>query len=290
MLKKIIRLLKKIYRFARSRISRIKGKIVIPCIFNFEFSDIVKKYRTETVPQTTGKSRKIYVFWYQGYEFAPAVVKKCIDSIKLHANGAEVVLLSKENFAEYAKFPDFILQKLEKKCFSLTHFSDLLRMELLSGGGVWLDATIFCSKDVPEEFFTFPFYTIHYDSPFFITRGKWTGYCQSSSANPLIQNFCRDIFYAYWKKHDKLIDYFLIDYAIAFGYKKIPAIKKLIDSVPKNNENINELRRRFEEPYDEKSYRELLDSAAFFKLTYKTEFRTEIDGKKTVYGHWLESE
>jgi hypothetical protein len=40
-----------------------------------------------------------------------------------------------------------------------------------------------------------------------------------------------DFFATYMSKHDNLIDYFLIDYAISVGYDNIPAIKEMIDGV-----------------------------------------------------------
>lgn len=261
-------------------------------MFNFlkaEFSDIAQMYREKKTDSAFKKVDKIWVFWYQGYDSAPPLVKKCIDSIFRHAAGHEVVLLTKENIAQYVQFPPYIMEKLEKGCFSLTHFSDMLRMELLSThGGLWLDATIFVSQDIPSEFFDAPYFTIHYTkSTSSITGGKWTGFCQSGCADSVVHSFCRDVFRAYWKKYDVLADYFLIDYVTSFGYQSVPAIADLIDAVPLNNEGIKELDKHFSDEYSEELLKSILGSSVFFKLNWKRNYKTEINGRKTIYEYFM---
>ena len=89
----------------------------------------------------------IWIFWWQGYDTAPLLVKKCIDSIIKNAGNHPVILITKENWKNYADIPDYIIEKVEKGIITLTHFSDILRMSLVSEhGGLWLDATIFVSS------------------------------------------------------------------------------------------------------------------------------------------------
>jgi hypothetical protein len=57
---------------------------------------------------------------------------------------------------------------------TVTHFSDILRFNLLkNNGGLWLDATIFVNKPIPEKYFT-PIFTCSGfpdKDYFFVARG-----------------------------------------------------------------------------------------------------------------------
>ncbi len=256
-----------------------------------EFADVNDRYvaieKNETPAQTSGI---IWLFWWQGYDKAPLLVKKCIDSVKKNAGNHEVVLLTEENWKDYSRIPEYIIKKLDEKKITLTHFSDILRMELLSRhGGLWLDATIFVSRKIPEEYFSLPYFTVRYSSSNSrIARGQWTGFCQGAKQNQIVQCYCRDIFFEYWKKFNSLIDYFLIDYVMRYGYEHIGQFKMLIDSVPENNGGIKLLDKHFGDEYSERKLAQILESAVFFKLNWKRKYLEQTaDGKRTLYGKFI---
>ena len=165
-------------------------------------------------------------------------------------------------------------------------------MALISkNGGLWLDATIFVSKEIPEYCFELPYFSIHYEtSTSRIAKGKWTGFCQAGQKKSIIHSFCRDIFFSYWKKYNKLIDYFFIDYVMLAGYNNIPAFKKLVDNLPLNNQGIKELDKHFNDEYSEEYLNNILLQSIFFKLNWKREYKKEVNGKNTIYGHFLEKQ
>ena len=74
---------------------------------------------------------KVFVFWAQGFENAPEIVKACVSSIKENFKNHDVVLIDNSNFKTFVNIPDYILKKVENKTISLTHFSDILRVCLL---------------------------------------------------------------------------------------------------------------------------------------------------------------
>ena len=53
----------------------------------------------------------VWVMWWQGEDSAPELVRMCINSIRKNANGAEVVVITKDNFREYADIPEYIIEK-----------------------------------------------------------------------------------------------------------------------------------------------------------------------------------
>ena len=288
--KKILNKLSKTFRF-------INPNSVIEKFIEKDFSAIIEKYKNHTdesqflmKENLSENDGNIWIFWWQGYDTAPLLVKKCIDSIIKNAGNHPVILITKENWKNYADIPDYIIEKVEKGIITLTHFSDILRMSLVSEhGGLWLDATIFVSRKIPEYCFELPYFSIHYEtSTSKIASGKWTGFCQAGQKNSLIHSFCRDVFFSYWKKYNKLIDYFFIDYVMLAGYKNIPAFKKLIDALPLNNQGIKELDRHFSDEYSKELLDNILSESTFFKLNWKRGYKKEINGSKTLYGNFLE--
>lgn len=292
----IKKILNRLSRYFKS----IDANSVIVKFIEKDFKEIIEKYKKNTCSPAVAEIKEIaerskteaiiWVFWWQGYEAAPVLVKKCIESVRKNAGTHTVILLTKDNWQTYADIPEYIIKKVSEGNISLTHFSDILRMALLADhGGLWLDATIFVSQSIPDYCFTLPYFSIHYkDSSSKITQGRWTGFCQGACRNSIIQCFCRDIFFEYWKKYARLADYFFIDYTMLCGYKNIPAFKQLVDSVPLNNEGIKELDLHFSDTFSKEKYESILENSTFFKLNWKRIYKTENNGQKTFYSCFLE--
>lgn len=95
-------------------------------------------------------SRTIWIFWKQGFENAPEVVRICLRSWKVHNPGWRVVELSDANLSEYID-PGSLAKLRALKNIITVKFANLLRLYLLSRhGGVWADATVFCCKPLDE--------------------------------------------------------------------------------------------------------------------------------------------
>lgn len=123
----------------------------------------------------------IWVMWYQGIEKAPDIVKCCVESIKEHSAGHQVIVLSEENLHDYIELPDFIMEKFSRGYISRTHLSDMIRLNLLYlYGGAWLDATVLVSNDIPEEYFREELFSLNFGKktkdP---SHGRWTTFCFS---------------------------------------------------------------------------------------------------------------
>lgn len=216
------------------------------------------------------KSNKVWVCWMQGMEQAPALVQRCYRSLKENLKDKEVVLLMEENLDQYVKIPDFILDKLHKGIITRTHFSDILRVELLiQNGGTWIDATVFCSgENIPkymmeDEFFIFQKLKPGSDGST-INMSSWF---MSAWSNQKFLLATRELLYAYWRKHNHLIDYFLLHLFMMMVKDYYPDEWKHIFPYPNSLPHI--LLLRMFESYDEDLWNNLKAICPFHKLSYK---------------------
>ncbi|WP_222864769.1 capsular polysaccharide synthesis protein, partial [Serratia marcescens] len=100
----------------------------------------------------------VWVCWFQGIEQAPALVKRCIDSIEKNVGDAKVVVLNDDNIKDFITLPDYIIEKYQKGMITKAHYSDIVRCSLLSKyGGIWMDATVYLTKTVPQHLFHYGF-------------------------------------------------------------------------------------------------------------------------------------
>ena len=78
----------------------------------------------------------------------------------------------------------------------------------------------------------------------------------------------------------------MIDYLLLSGYKYVPAIRKTIDKVPDNNEDIFEMYKVLNQPYSEELLEKLTKNNVMHKLTYKMDLhKSTDDGQLTLYGY-----
>ena len=76
-------------------------------------------------------SDKIFWCWLQGLDNAPKLYKINLKSVKKYCLNHNIIIINQTNMYKYVKFPSFILEKYKNKTIDNTHFSDLLRLELL---------------------------------------------------------------------------------------------------------------------------------------------------------------
>lgn len=235
------------------------------------------------------KNAPIWCFWLQGESQMPDIPRLCLQSIRKFSNGHPVYLLTWSNFREYVNIPSYIIDLYNRGRITPTHFSDILRMSLLSqNGGFWLDATIFITKPLPECIFSAPLFSIR-NKPygFFVSRCRWTGFCMASWANCILPRGVNEVLRYYWKKETTLIDYFIIDYIIDMLYQSNNEIKNLIDDIPYNNENVHELTPLLCDTFDDCHFQELTKETFLFKLNWRKYTTAELERDPNNYYHYL---
>ena len=230
-------------------------------------------------------SNKVWICWLQGMDNAPTLVKKCYASVKENLVDREIVLLTSENIEQYVHFPDYILEKWKRGIITNTHLTDLLRLELLIRyGGMWLDATVFCSErreEIPDYFFDSDLFFFQSLKPgrdgeaFYIS--SWL---MSSKTNNKLLMATRKLCYEYWKTNNSMDNYFLLHAFFSIVLDKYSEEWNAV--IPRDNAAPHILLLRLFEQYDEKMWNAIKDQTPFHKMTYKFS-DTDTEKEKTFY-------
>lgn len=278
----------------------IKGKIFCNYYTKYIFSKLVKmfneankisKEKKKDKEYSNRNSKIIWVFWWQGYKQMPLIVKKCFQSIKKHANGHRVILVTNKNIYKYATIPKYIYYRLYNKDITLTHFSDVLRFNLLNNyGGLWIDSTMYCSSNLTDEYFT-KFYTC---GDYNIEQShnfacRWTEFLIGGTSHSDIFEFMNTFFNLYWKYHRCSIDYFEADYVLRYAYLlNMSNFRNYVDKIaPRNNPHLYYLLDYLNKSYNYTKYKSITKDTSIFKLTYKMKFRKTNVNKETFYNRLI---
>lgn len=253
-----------------------------------KYKHIVSKYNTlGESDNKISEDATIWILWWQGEENAPEIVKKCIASVVKNRGKHKVILLDSQNITQYIDIPQHILEKYEKGIISMAALSDVIRMKLLAEyGGIWCDATIFMVKEFEKHLYSCKFYGIHMNSEKALytqcTDAKWSLFLIASSKHGQVVSFCKDILEEYWKNHSIIIDYFLTDYVIRMAYNNISGVKRIIDTIPINNEHYAELLPLLGREFESDIWNEISDGTCF-KLSWKEKDIMNIDNENSFY-------
>ncbi len=245
--------------------------------------------QNECLTSSDNKSN-IWVFWWTGFETAPDVVKVCVESIKRNAGKHKVILLDKDNYSKYIQIPEHVRIKHDQGIIGHAHFSDVVRLSLLSKyGGAWLDATLFISKEIPDYVFEH-FYTCksYSEDSLFISKSKWTTFFLAGNREFPLFSFARDTLVNYWENNDKAIDYLFMDYVFEMACRENSYISSVISSMPDNNLKRNDLMSLLNEPFNKEVLEDLFSDDTFvFKLSWRYgKLRTKDEnGNMTNYGY-----
>lgn len=258
----------------------------------FELRPVIEKFRNDDTVGEPQENVPIWVCWWTGEETAPPLVKQCIRSIRARAGAHPVHLISEANFAEYLNIPAFILEKMRSGQMGLAQFSDYLRVSLLyEYGGLWLDATIFCSQSVPEWFFSLPVFSCksEYRESRYISSFQWTAFCLGGHKGNVFFHFVKEAFEAFWKNASAAIDYLFIDYLIFLAKDEISAVRQFFEQIPVNTPHRDDLQAAMNAALPaEKFWDVIQENTPLYKLSWRETYaETTADGKESVYGYFL---
>lgn len=275
----------------RSRL--IRKHEAVMCYLEKLMGDYVKSYDFCTsVPDVPeAMKNKIWMCWWQGIENAPEIVRACISSVQRHSADREVIIVTNDNVDKYVSFPQWMINKVDSGIVSRTHLSDLLRLSLLAQyGGIWLDATFYCCRDLDAEVYNSSVFSIK--RPDYLHGSIASGYFANYSLgcddeNRRIFVAVRDFCLEYWRINDYLIDYLLTDYLIVLAKRHNRRINDSIDAIRPNNPMCDELFKILDKPFNNATWELLKKDTDLFKLTWKQTFPNQIDGIPTFYTELL---
>lgn len=231
------------------------------------------------------KSDRIWVCWFQGIDtHTPLVVRRCIQSMFDNLKKEDVILLTEKNYTDYVILPDFIMEKYKKGVITRTHLTDLLRLELLiKYGGVWIDSTVLCTGDIPDyiqesDLFVFQNLKPGRDGD---TVGLSSWFIAAKTNNKVLIA-TRKLMYEYWKKNNKLINYFLIHNFLRMSLERFPDEEDKLIKFPNSTPHI--LLLDMFKPFDSNKWDVIKSMTPIHKLAYKRT-EEEMSRKGTYYDY-----
>lgn len=229
------------------------------------------------------RSNKVWVCWLQGIDKAPELIQKCYESLLNNLIDREIILITENNYRDYVNFPEYIQKKIDSGIITRTHMSDLLRLELLNKyGGTWVDATVFCSgRNIPKYMLNSDLFLFQSLKPGL--DGKSTcisSWFMSACTNHPILLLTQSMLYDYWKKNNKMIDYFLLHDFFQLAIEAYP--EEWMKVMPFSNSTPHILLLRLFEEYNEDTWNVVKEQICFHKMTYKFEDKKK-ELKDTYY-------
>lgn len=239
----------------------------------------------------------IWVWWNDATK-VPPIVSRCIFQMRKYAVGKVVRLVTEQNYSQYFSIPDYIEDKYRKGLITQTHFSDIVRMTLMSKyGGIYMDATLLQTGVIPQNYLDLDFYTnkVVIDKPWeVVSEGKLSSFFFACRKGNLMIETTRRMMLQYWKLYDLLIDYLWIDYLWILCAECLPQIKEMIEQVPYSNPSLYTLKNS-NLPCSEAQYFVMLGdkNTVLYKFSYKDISRYSektADGELTLKGRVIHTE
>ena len=179
---------------------------------NSKYKSFIAARSSITLPPKSGGLSSdsegiIWWLWLQGVDNAPELCKACLASLRRWHPEKRIITLDANNLFDYITFPEYIQDKYKHRKITHAHYSDLIRVQLLTEyGGTWIDSTVLCTGRKTEYIMHLPLFMYKWDSPLF-AASSW--FMSARPRNKIIM-LTRDLLFEYWKEHDEVMHYFLI--------------------------------------------------------------------------------
>lgn len=257
-----------------------------------QLESVVRKYAADGDLGQPVENAPIWVCWWSGEESAPELVKQCIRSVRTNAGEHPVHFITSETVSDFLELPRSIFEKAENGKLGTAHLTDYIRVSLLARyGGLWLDATIFCTQPVSETFFELPACTCKssWTESRYISHFQWVTFCLSGWQENVLFRFLQQAFQQYWSSHDLAIDYLFFDYLIDLAKKNIPAVAKELNAIPVNNLRRDDLQAAMNAALPAEAFSSVVrPDTALYKLSWRETYSLETaDGRPSIYAHFL---
>lgn len=246
----------------------------------------IEKYPLKAKKVIPNSEKIIWQYWGQGYsqENVPAVVQRCFDSVDKFSNGYTVIRLCDDDLNDYIEFPKDVWEKYRTGIVGATHFTDLIRIALLTAyGGVWLDATILLTAPLEDKLTNNDYFLYQRDwaqEDKKLWRRTYAYYFSwhkdfkvrmlssiiYSKRGALVISELFQLMLHYWRTQNGIIDYFFFQILFTQYIQRFPQrnCRVLSDCLP------NMLQMYITGSYRRYSIPEIFKKISIHKLSYKT--------------------
>lgn len=232
-----------------------------------------KKILNHTAPlisKSLDEKNTIWFCWLQGIENAPKLVKICYQQLVTLFPDKKIVVITAENYEVYTEFPEFIINKWKMGIITNTHFSDLIRIELLyNHGGTWIDSTVyFTDNNIPTVFFEADLFFFQKLKPGRDgSRVSMSSWFLTVKKKSYIISKTRELLFSYWSRTNYLVDYYLFHIFFTLSCEKY---QEELDKVPKYCNSIpHVLLLEFFSEFDSNRFADIKRMTSIHKLSYK---------------------
>lgn len=266
-------------------------KIVKNYIFS-KYRTIYDKYQETSIEGSVPKEKYIWTCWLQGTDDLPYAVSKSFESMNKNSGEYNVIVLTLENLYQYVDIDSDIIEKYLNGNILAAHLTDYIRMKILSVyGGVWLDATQYVTRTIPDMVWDYPLLVWNkiYDLtdknayiaiPFV---EKFNNGFLVAKMDAQFYQFATEITGALLSDDILKIDYFGNFKAYFVGVEKIEYFNQLWYQMDPINPYGLLTRQYWNKPISSTLKNYIDDKCSFFfTLTYKKDWITDIDEVQTV--------
>lgn len=255
---------------------RCRGEVIHRSVLNYlsRYSAEIQNFTVEPdMVAPTPETERIFTVWLQGEDHAPEIVRACLRSIRRHCR-QELVVLDENSLGDWIELPQYIVRKWKAGKIRPAHFTDICRTELIyRHGGVWLDATDFVTRPVPEEIMKADFF-IYLSGNTLKGSYAFVQNCffRAVKGNYLLGAWNHAI-QTYWLHEESIVDYFAHQLLFELTVRTDPKAGEMFAGMIKLEQDpTHALWLRYKDlPFSQQAFEEVTAGAFFQKTDYKSE-------------------
>ncbi len=251
------------------------------------------KYKYDTPTQTSPYKEGdtvIWQYWESKDGTIPPLVQACLNSVEKHKGKCQRILLTPETVKDYVEIPQIFWDLKEKGKIKTAFFSDILRTcLLLQHGGVWIDATVLLTEDLPSYITDADLFVFQNDLKIDLDGLNMASYFISAKKDNKILRETLSALIQYWKENNFLINYFTFLHTFTMVTQANKENKELFSKVPFFSFlPVQQFQGELLNQFSEERWCEIKKISGVHKLTHKQSVLTkkkEIDITGTFYEH-----
>jgi hypothetical protein len=229
---------------------------------------IQERAQTFSLEAKDETSKKVFVYWGQGFNEAPPIVKVCLRELENATVQDDLVHLTDWNLNDWLKLPEIVTNRTMRY---RAHYSDIIRVGLLAKwGGTWVDSTVWVATD-PGSFG----HEISKASGFFCFRNskvRISSWFLTAEQGNYVPSLMFSALCHYWENNEELIGYFMFHELFECLYFVDKDFARIVDqSSFSDARNAHVLQRELLfKKYHKDRFTEICKENPIQKLTYKT--------------------